>query len=144
MPSIEESVFTDALHENQRCELPLVGVTTTVTGRAQCIDEAASLIRIIVVGDLGYHDLRHITYLDLEDQERLCPDFSRVLPTKSFTRKSLGSAHSFLSMNACAVWDFDDDRCMSTDTRSLLSPIISSGLKQPALWLTSAQSATNP
>ena len=133
--------------DNHRCELPLVGVTTTLKARTQCIDETASFIRVVVVGDIGsepYHNLLNVVYLGLEDQERLYPGLERTSPLRSFSRKNLGFVHAFLGMNACAVWDFDDDNCLSNGTRAFLSSVVSSGLKKPLLWLTSELSTTNP
>ena len=47
--------------------------------------------------------------------------------------------HAFLAMNACKVWDFDDDNCLSDETRALLS-----SSPTPSVWLTSELSVTNP
>jgi hypothetical protein len=145
IPICEASHFENV--QNKRCEIPLVGVTTTIKSRTKCIDETAALIKVVVVSDIGgepYHDLSNVTYLGLQDQARLYPGLHGAIPTSTFSRKNLGLAHAFLSLNACAVWDFDDDNCVSASTRSFLSSVKSSGLKKPFVWLTSKLSTVNP
>ena len=140
------SFKTNHLHKKD-CSLPLVGVTTTIQPHTRCIDEAAQILGILVVGDEGgatYRNTPNITFLSIADQKQLYPQFEREIPTRSFARKNLGLMHAFLGLNACAVWDFDDDNCMSDDTRRLLLSVISSGLQKPSLWLTSQLSVVNP
>jgi hypothetical protein len=71
---------------------------------------------------------------------------SSVLPTRSFSRKNIGIMHAVLGLSACAVWDFDDDNCLSDATREFLIDVIQRGgkLKPSSFSLTSTERAVNP
>ena len=126
------------------CSIPMVGVTTTLKGRARCIDETSRVIPILVVGDEGgetYNSSQNIVYLSVSAQRGLYPLLDRHIPMRSFSRKNFGFMHAFLAMNACAVWDFDDDNCPSDATSALLSQ---PDFGRPPFWLASELSVTNP
>lgn len=74
----------------------------------ECQKKDASFI---VVGDEKTpkdFSWKGVTYLDLEEQEALFPDFARDLPRNHYSRKNIGYLHA-LKMGAEAIVESDDD-----------------------------------
>ena len=112
------------------CRVPLVAVTTTIKSSTDCITGVAEHIPVVVVGDTGSqpwsppaHVASNTVFLSVDKQNELYSKLSGLLPTKSFARKNMGYVYAIRELGACAVYDFDDDNCLSGETAELLKSI---------------------
>jgi hypothetical protein len=137
----------------KECNVPVIGVTTTIKSSSKCIEEVNKIMPVVVVGDLG--SPRHsfnstglessntVDYLSLEVQRELYPELAAVLPLGSFSRKNIGYIRA-LQTGACYVWDFDDDNCPTPETANLLTSLEQDTSLKSSLFLTSEHEVVNP
>jgi hypothetical protein len=107
------------------CKLPIVGVTTTLRLESTCLQQTLASMPIVVVldagaGVVGTDTVPNLHVLDLERQRHLYPDLSDAIPMQNYARKNIGYVYAIDKMNACAIWDFDDDNCLTDAATSLL------------------------
>lgn len=111
------------------CSIPLIGVVAglTMESSAKCITrtlEHMSIVFIVDSNDLvptissGLHTLYPLNW---KDQSEMYPDLDRLIPRSNYARKNLGYLYAINTLNACSIWDFDDDNCLTHETSLALS-----------------------
>lgn len=126
----------------KKCSFPFVAVTTTIKSSTKCITSTAEHLPVIVVGDVSSLQWsppksveNNTIFLSIKLQNKLFPTFSSMLPTKSFARKNLGYVYAVSKLNACIIYDFDDDNCPTNETIELFKQISSTRMPKPELLL---------
>jgi len=137
----------------KECNVPVIGVTTTIKSSSKCIGEVNKIMPVVVVGDLGsprysfnstgLESSNTVDYLSLEVQRELFPELVAVLPVGSFSRKNIGYIRA-LQTGACYVWDFDDENCPTPETVNLLTSLQQNTSLKSSLFLTSEHEVVNP
>jgi hypothetical protein len=135
--------------QTESCHIPVVAVTTTTRGASPCVDQVAGLMPVIVVGDaksppIFKSNKSNVSFLSVEKQHKLFPEFSKQLPLNHFSRKNIGYLFA-LQMGACHIWDFDDDNYLTSRTIGLLEKLAKTNLLPDAVTqLTCGDSVVNP
>jgi hypothetical protein len=110
------------------CRMPLVGVVTggLRSGTTRCIASTLDYMSVVWVIDGNMNDTRvvyghHILYLvNWEDQTRMYPVLDDLVPRGNYARKNIGYLYALHVLGACAIWDFDDDNCLTSESSAAL------------------------
>eukprot|EP01103_Thecamoeba_quadrilineata_P003107 TRINITY_DN12928_c0_g1_i1.p1 TRINITY_DN12928_c0_g1~~TRINITY_DN12928_c0_g1_i1.p1 ORF type:complete len:730 (-),score=76.68 TRINITY_DN12928_c0_g1_i1:68-2257(-) len=134
------------------CNIPIIGVVTTLKNGNLCLQQVAKIMFLVVVGDVGSPedfkidevDSHRYIFLSIQEQNLLYPNISTLLPTNHFARKNIGYLHA-LNLGACHIYDFDDDNYLTSGTQELLKDISLKHRVPPSnLYLTSKENVVNP
>jgi hypothetical protein len=114
--------------KDSECSIPLVGVVTGLTLEStRCIMSTLEHMSIVFVVESNNHSENvisgsHTLYLlNWDDQARMYPDLDEIIPRGNYARKNIGYLYALDILNACSIWDFDDDNCLTAESSSALS-----------------------